>query len=121
MKKQQTGNKDAKLELWDMSYYQDKYKKKFFNVDEELIRDYLPSEHVKSATLEIYQQLLGLEFTLIPGAETWEQSVSLYEVKDAKTKEVRGHFYLDLYPRPNKFNHAACMGIVPKTTIGGLS
>jgi len=54
------------------------------------------------------------------GAETWEKSVVLYEVKDAKTKDVRGHFYLDLYPRANKFNHAACMGIIPRTNVGNL-
>jgi Zn-dependent oligopeptidase len=31
-----------------------------------------------------------------------------------------GHFYLDLFPRPNKFNHAAAMNILPRVKIDGV-
>jgi len=54
LKKQKTGNKNEKFELWDLTYYGNLYKKKFFNVDEDMIKDYFPSEHVKSATMDIY-------------------------------------------------------------------
>lgn len=118
LKKEKTGDENAKFQIWDFTFYDAIYKKKVYNIDEDLIKEYFPSEHVKSATLEIYQELLGLEFKHIPDAETWEKSVSLYEVRDSQSRQVLGHFYLDLYPRPNKFNHAACFGLVARAKIG---
>lgn len=78
MKREKTHNKNAKFETWDFSFYDAIYKKKVYNIDEDQIKEYFPSEHVKSSTLEIYQKLLGLEFKLLPDAATWEKSVSMY-------------------------------------------
>lgn len=81
---------------------------------ESEVTEYFPAENVKKETLEIYQELLGLKFQQIQDAKTWHKEVTMYEVKDKKTDRLLGHFYLDLYPRPDKFNHAACMTLLKR-------
>ena len=119
LKQEFTQNKDAEYRPWDFTFYDAMFKKKVYHIEEEKIREYFPSEHVKQATMDIYQKLLGLTFTKMENAEVWEPSVSKYEVTDTETKELLGHFYLDLYPRPNKFNHAACFGLIQRATVDG--
>jgi thimet oligopeptidase len=69
--------------------------------------------------MQIYQNLLGLKFKLIEGAEAWHEEVRCYEVRDKESSEVVGHFYLDLFPRPNKFNHAAAFNLLPRARVDG--
>jgi Zn-dependent oligopeptidase len=53
--------------------------------------------------MEIYEQLLGLEFRPVANPSVWHKSVEMYEVyEDGKLK---GRFYLDLYPREYKESH----------------
>ena len=47
--------------------------------------------------------------------------MKVFEVHDKETDELRGHFYLDLFPRPNKFNHAAAMNLLPRARIDGVT
>jgi Zn-dependent oligopeptidase len=60
----------------------------------------------------IYQDLLGLTFKKIEKPSVWHKDVTMYAVNDLASKKLLGHFYLDLYPRDDKFNHAACMTIL---------
>jgi Zn-dependent oligopeptidase len=70
--------------------------------------------------MEIYQELLGLKFRKLDKASTWHKDVSCYEVRDAESDELMGYFYLDLFPRPDKFNHAAAFPIVMRSVIDGV-
>ncbi len=67
--------------------------------------------------MEIYQELLGLEFSEIKNVQVWHEEVTCWEVKDKQSKELLGHFYLDLYPRDNKYNHAAVWPMVKRTEL----
>ena len=90
-----------------------------FNIDEDKVKEYFPAENVKVVTMDIYQELLGLDFKKLPDVQTWHPEVFCYEVKDKASKAVLGHFYLDLYPRDDKFNHAAAFTLLKRSNIQG--
>jgi thimet oligopeptidase len=56
-----------------------------YNIDEEVLKEYFPAEVVKEATMQIYQELLSLEFKKLPEVQVWHPEVTCYEVKDKQT------------------------------------
>jgi Zn-dependent oligopeptidase len=75
-------------------------------------------ENVKDKTMEIYETLLGLTFSKIPAGKTWHEDVTFYEVRDTQSMEILGHFYFDLHPRADKYNHAAVFALLKRVKIG---
>lgn len=96
-----------------------KFDKLVSGYSESEISEYFPSEHVKEATMKIYEQILGLKFKKLEKAKTYDKDVTCYEVKDAKSLEILGHFYLDLYPRDEKFGHAAVFSLLSRYNSNG--
>ena len=94
---------------WEMSYYGRLIRKRDFDFDPQEVRPYFPSESVKQGVLDVTSRMFGLTYRRIQNAAVWDPSVEAYEVWDGK--KLLGRFYLDLYPRPGKYNHAAKFGI----------
>lgn len=88
------------LDPWDISYYRNQLLKTEYNVDSEKIREYLSMEKCLAGMFTLYQDLLGLEFKKVEDGSVWHEEVEMYEVFE--NGKLRGRFYLDLYPRPNK-------------------
>lgn len=92
--------KKAKLQPWDVAYYKNQILKKEYQVNKEELRAYFPMQECLKGMFVIYQQLLGLEFKKVTNPSVWHEEVELYEVFE--NGKLKGRFYLDLFPRPNK-------------------
>jgi thimet oligopeptidase len=91
---------NIKLQPWDISYYKNQLVKKNYQVNNEELRAYFPMEQCLKGMFDIYQKLLGLEFKKVNKPSVWQEDVEMYEVYDAG--KLKGRFYMDLFPRPNK-------------------
>ncbi len=108
--------KGAPLDPWDTTFYENQLRKTKYSVDQNEIKQYFPVQHVIDSVLEIYQELLGVKFTRAD-VPVWQPQVQAYDVTDAASGKPLGRFYLDLYPRPGKYDHFANFGIVPRRVL----
>jgi thimet oligopeptidase len=91
---------EVPLNPWDQAYYRNAILKSRYNVDAEKVREYLPLQEALSGMMELFQELLGLEFRPVANPSVWHEEVEAYEVfEDGR---LAGSFYLDLFPRPDK-------------------
>lgn len=103
----------TRIHAWDFRYYHNKLLETKYSVDSDYIRHFFPVEHVTQQMFDIYQTLLHVHFKPTPAPYAWDKSVTYYEVIDADSNERIGSFYMDLYPRANKYTHAAAFTLVP--------
>lgn len=95
-----TPNDNSPINSWDFSYYNNQLLKTQYQVDYEKMRDYLPMDACLEGMFKLYQELLGLDFKKVNNPSVWHEDVFMYEVYEGE--KLKGRFYLDLFPRPNK-------------------
>lgn len=101
---------DGKLQPWDTLYYAYQYKKRNYNLDDDVIRPYFPSDRVVEKMFKIYSSLLGVSFQKV-NTVTWSPDVNYYKIIDNQTKNEIAYFYADFIPREGKYNHAAAFSL----------
>jgi len=108
--------KGSPLDQWDQTYYENQLRKTKYAVDQNAIKQYFPVQHVIDSVFGIYEELLGVKFTRAT-VPVWQDQVQAYNVTDAATGKPLGRFYLDLFPRPGKYDHFANFPIVPRRVL----
>lgn len=112
-----TGDATTALYPWDQSFIEKRLKQEKYAVDSRKVQEYFPMQRVVEGLFSITQSLYGLEYRDITdiarsaGRPFWHEDVRLYEVWDKASNELLGEFYIDLYPRENKYTHAAQWGL----------
>jgi len=110
-KKQKHQGNPEKIEPWEATYYKTLLLREDYQLDDEKVKQYFELDQVLGGLFEVAGKLFNLEFKEVENPSVWHEDVRLFEVySDAR---LRGRFYLDLFPRDNKFNHAACFTIIP--------
>ncbi len=105
----QKANGGKEVNYWDISYLKNKILQEKYNVDEEKVREYFSMESTIKGCMNIYEELFSIKFEEDKTAKTWHPDVKKYLVK-SEGKVIAG-IYLDLFPRDNKYSHAAQFGL----------
>jgi len=112
LKVRETGDANAKINLWDWRYYANLLKKEKYTVDAEQLRVYFPMQSCLDGMFTIYQRIFGLKFERVEAPYKWTDDLQLWAVSDSQSGEPLGFFYLDMFPREGKFNHFAVFPII---------
>ncbi|MES2981963.1 MAG: M3 family metallopeptidase [Verrucomicrobiota bacterium] len=100
------------LEPWEISYWAERQRKEFYDIDDEDLRPYFPVTGVMEGMFGIASKIFGITIVqketidLAPNKadapDTWHPEVTFYEIHDSKTKKHLGSFYADWHPRETK-------------------
>jgi len=112
MKAEETGDRDARINIWDWRYYSNKLLKDEYSIDTEALRDYFPLESVIAGAFDVYGDVFGLTFERVTPPQKWDDTLQLWLCSDRESGQPMGLMYLDLYPRPNKYGHYAQFPII---------
>ncbi len=97
------------VNFWEFPYVREQVRKANYNFDSQSVRPYFPYDRVQAGVLDIMSRVFGVTFKRVPNAPVWHPSVQCFEMwEDGR---LAGRFYLDMHPRPDKYNHAAQFNI----------
>lgn len=119
IKARETGDANAKINVWDWRYYNNQLKKEKYTVDAEAMRVFFPYENCLAGMFNVYQTIFGLRFERVEPPSKWCEGLELYAVSDAETGEPMGLFYLDMFPREGKYHHFAQFGLIEGKQLAG--
>lgn len=102
-----TARSGRTVEAWDWRFHVNELLKTEYNVDEFAVAQYFPLDACLEGLFSITQDLLGLRYVEATGAPRWHPEVQAYDVYETDGDEPLARFYMDLFPRPNTYGHAA--------------
>ena len=107
---------DAKIERWDLGYWQQKLKAERYTIDQNALRAYFPTAAVVPWVMHISSTLYGIEFKRAE-VPVWHPDVQFYDVYDTASKQRIAGIYLDMFPRDGKYGHAAAWSVRGSSTL----
>lgn len=102
-------NDGREVNYWDIRFLENRLIRERFNVDEEKVREYFRLESAIEGCMAVYEELFSIKFVEEAPESAWHPDVKKYVVM-SEGKRIAA-IYLDLYPRENKYSHAAQFGL----------
>lgn len=100
------------VNIWDWRFAHNELMKTTFAVNDFEVAKYFPLDACLRGLFDVTQGLLGVRFVEVPDAPTWHQDVRAFDITEADGGEPFARFYMDLFPRPNKYGHAAAFTLL---------
>ena len=94
------------LQRSDVAFYSERIRRARFAVDQERFRPYFPPQASLDTVFALATRLFGVNFKPLQQA-LWHADARAFAVSDGTSGELLGTLFVDLYPRDDKYNHAA--------------
>ena len=98
------------IQPYEASFYNNILLKEKYDLDQNLVKEYFATDDVIDGLFQIAQFLFEVDFEEVSTPSAWQDGVRFYNV--IQNGKVISHFYMDLYPRANKYSHAACFPMI---------
>lgn len=89
------------IERYDWAYFSEKYKKKLYSIDDEILKPYFSLGKVETAVFGLASSLYGIRFVRNTNIPVYSPEVSTFEVYDHDDVFL-SILYIDYHPRPGK-------------------
>jgi Zn-dependent oligopeptidase len=108
-KKEVSPTEPETFESSDFAYYSKKMLNAKYQLDNDEVKKYFEMNATLNGMFKVYETVLGIQIKPATNMPVWDSKVKTYEIWSEGKKT--GSFYLDLFPRPNKYTHFACFPI----------
>ena len=89
-----------RIEAWDYRYYAEKVRKAKYDIDQNLVKEYLQLDKILAGMFWAATQVYGLEFVKLSGVPVFHPDMTVYEVRRGGNRV--GLWYFDPYARSGK-------------------
>lgn len=122
MEPQTATNGSTSIHGWDRSFYIGRLKAEDFNLSSSGISCYFPLRACLTALSDVVKRVFGITLMRVNAdtSELWHCDVEKLRVVD-DAEQTLGDIFLDLYPRPGKYDHAAHFSIRCGRQLSGTS
>ena len=110
---------DTTLQRWDVSFYGERVRQARYAVDQERFRAYFPPQASVDFVFALARRLFGVTFAPLSQPSLWHADARAYEVRDTASGRLLGTLFADLYPRDDKYGHAAVWSFRIGSTLTG--
>eukprot|EP00300_Choanocystis_sp_HF-7_P036738 c5263_g1_i1.p1 GENE.c5263_g1_i1~~c5263_g1_i1.p1 ORF type:complete len:722 (-),score=158.62 c5263_g1_i1:48-1958(-) len=107
--KQQDDPNAQRVEAFDSSYYFEKLRSERFSVNSSEVSEYFSYATTRDGILAFASRMFGIRFERTK-TRGWHPNVEVYHVywsRKGVSAEMIGRIFLDMFPRENKYKHAA--------------
>ena len=100
---------------WQKLFLEQNVKRKLYQVDGRKVREYLTYSKTRDGLFRLTEKMFGVTYRRVD-EPAWHEDVEIFELLDGE--RVLGRFYLDMFPRAQKYKHAAAFPLV--TGVAGV-
>lgn len=90
------------IEPWDYRYYAEKVRKAKYDLDQDVVKEYLQLEKIREAMFWVAGELFNFTFTPVKNVPVFHPDVTVWEVRDKTSGKHVGLWYFDPYARDGK-------------------